>query len=710
MSTSTPTPTVSPAAGIRVRRWRWMMRPMPLGRLSFAVLLCLTAIAIVTSTIIRSVVRDQERRLLHERAGEVASVVSTGLATLQSDLATVSRLAQVGGYSSRTFADVAGPMATTGVRAIGLARVRDGVVTEIAGVGHGVAVGHALTGETAALVRRALASPGLVSSVQSGPGGTSLDMALRGSGATVIYVQSPIDPRRPIPSAPGSPYSELAVMVYASARPDPSQLVISTTSRPSIAGAVDRRLVPVGADRWLLITGSRQPLVGSFASEVPWIVLVAGLLAAILSTVMVELLVRRRRYAIGLVAERTRELQAALDKQLTLEREQRDAKEGAERANRAKSEFLSRMSHELRTPLNAILGFGQLLELDELTERQQENIKYIMKGGRHLLELINEVLELSRIESGQLALSPEPVPLTETVTDALAMVQPLAAARDVSLNADTAAVGEDAHAQADRQRLKQVLLNLLSNAIKYNRPGGRVDVTVGNGAAGTVLISVADTGIGIAPEQLASVFEPFERLGAEHGEIEGTGLGLALSKRLIEAMGGSISFESEPGKGTTFTLALEAARAPRVHTLHNGRPHADGERTNGHRDDELRRILYIEDNLSNLTLIERILERDAAVELVPAMQGQLGLDLAREHRPELIVLDLHLPDMSGQEVLRRLKADPQTAAIPVIVLSADASKGQISRLMESGASDYLTKPLDVQRFLEVVETALVAVA
>jgi signal transduction histidine kinase/CheY-like chemotaxis protein len=686
------------------------MRSLPLGRLSFAVLVCLAAIAVVTSMITRSVVRDQERRLLHERAGEVASVVSTGVRTLQSDLATVSRVAQLGGYSDKSFSDVARPMLTGGVRAIGAARVRNGRLTEVATVGRGIAVGRPLTGETARLIRRAFATTGLVSAVQADPSGTSLVVAVRGSGGVVIYEQSSIDPTRPVPSAPGSPYSELVVTLYASAHPDPSQLILTTSGRPQITGTVNRRLVRVGADRWLLITGSRQPLVGSFASQVPWIVLVAGLVAAMLSTVMVELLARRRRYAFALVDERTSELQAALDKQLVLEQQQREAKEAAERANRAKSEFLSRMSHELRTPLNAILGFGQLLELDDLTQRQTENVKYIMKGGRHLLELINEVLELSRIESGQLALSPEPVPLGETVTDALAMVQPLAAARDVRLNVDITAVGEDAHAHADRQRLKQVLLNLLSNAIKYNRPGGRVDLVVSNGSEGRVLISVADTGIGIAPEQLAGVFEPFERLGAEHGEIEGTGLGLALSKRLIEAMGGSITFESEPGKGTTFTLELAAAPAPRVHAVHNGQPHPVSEHLNGHHDDERRRILYIEDNLSNLTLVERILERDPTVELIPAMQAQLGLDLAREHRPELIMLDLHLPDMSGQEVLRRLKADRETAEIPVIVLSADASKGQIGRLMDSGASGYLTKPLDVQRFLELIDTTLVPAA
>jgi CheY-like chemotaxis protein/anti-sigma regulatory factor (Ser/Thr protein kinase) len=363
------------------------------------------------------------------------------------------------------------------------------------------------------------------------------------------------------------------------------------------------------------------------------------------------------------------------------------------------------MSHELRTPLNAILGFGQLLELDELKGRQHEHVDHILKGGRHLLELINEVLELSRIESGQLSLSPEPVPLAETVREALELVEPLAAAREVTLSADMSAVAKDGHVHGDRQRLKQVLLNLLSNAIKYNHTGGRVEVAFAKPSAERVRIVVADTGIGIAPDLLARAFEPFDRLGAEQSEIEGTGLGLALSKRLVEAMGGSITLESEPETGTTVTLELAVAAAPGSDQVANGRPGPAQDSVNGH-GTEPRQILYIEDNLSNLTLVERILEHETAVSLVPAMQGTLGLELAREHRPDLIMLDLHLPDMSGNEVLRRLKASPDTNEIPVVVLSADASKGQIGRLMRSGASHYLTKPLDVQQFLEVVGAAL----
>ena len=382
------------------------------------------------------------------------------------------------------------------------------------------------------------------------------------------------------------------------------------------------------------------------------------------------------------------------------------ATDRADSASVAKSEFLSRMSHELRTPLNAVIGFGQLLELDQLDERQHEHIEHILKAGRHLLELINEVLEISRIEAGQLALSPEAVPLRETVREVLALVTPLAAQRDVHLNADMTGLQEDGHVHADRQRLRQVLLNLLSNAIKYNRAGGRVDVSFQRTETGTVRTVVADTGIGIESRQLARAFEPFDRLGAEGSDVEGTGLGLTLSKRLVEAMNGSITVESELGHGTTFIVELNSADAPQVEQ--------DAQQPS--RDASLKsridpgatgqRLLYIEDNVSNLTLVERILERQPAVELIPAMQGSLGLDLAREHHPDLILLDLHLPDMAGDEVLRRLQADPSTRHIPVVVLSADANKRQSERLLHLGASNYLTKPLDIQRFLEVIAANL----
>jgi signal transduction histidine kinase/ActR/RegA family two-component response regulator len=372
-------------------------------------------------------------------------------------------------------------------------------------------------------------------------------------------------------------------------------------------------------------------------------------------------------------------------------RELAAAKEEADRANQAKSEFLSRMSHELRTPLNAVLGFAQLLEFDHLTDDQKESVHQIERAGRHLLHLIDEVLDISRVETGELRLSPEPTGAAELIAEAISLVAPLAEQRSIRLIADDART--DGHVMADRQRLKQILLNLLSNAIKYNREAGEVRIALHGDER--IAISVTDTGAGLSEQQLSMLFEPFERLGAEHRNIDGTGLGLALSRRLAEAMQGTINVQSTPGEGSTFSVHLPAATA-------RAAVEADHEHVARQPISGDRKILYIEDNLSNLRLVERVLARQSKVTFLPAMQGRIGLELAREHRPDLVLLDLHLPDLRGDEVLIRLKAEPTTRETPVIMLSADASPGQVRRLREAGAAAYLTKPINLQELLEVV--------
>jgi CheY-like chemotaxis protein/anti-sigma regulatory factor (Ser/Thr protein kinase) len=361
------------------------------------------------------------------------------------------------------------------------------------------------------------------------------------------------------------------------------------------------------------------------------------------------------------------------------------------------------MSHELRTPLNAILGFAQILEMAGLSPDHQEGIKHILASGRHLLSLINEVLDIARIETGRMSFSPEPVPVNEVIREAADLIQPMADQKSIQLQLVEIS---DQYVRADHQRLKQVLLNLFSNAVKYNRPGGQVRATTtvlsATQSGGTLRLEVTDTGHGIPAHKMTRLFTPFDRLDAEETDIPGTGLGLALSKSLVEAMGGVMGAESMVGQGTTFWLEMPLVEAPKERLKRTGSlsllPASSLTK--------IKTVLYVEDNLSNQRLVEQILAYRPTLRLMTAIQGRLGIELAHEHQPALILLDLNLPDLHGSQVLSLLRADPRTQSIPVVVISADATLKQIERLLESGAKAYLTKPFDVKQFLQVVDEAL----
>ena len=461
-------------------------------------------------------------------------------------------------------------------------------------------------------------------------------------------------------------------------------------------------------------------------------VLVAGLIFAAINLLLLERLVLRRTsrlsrdvHKIGAVDDLSARLSVAgrdelaqlgfsinemLGRLESYERERADAaaqlrqaKDEAERANRAKSEFLSRMSHELRTPLNAVLGFGQLLEMDELLPEQRQGVEQILKSGRHLLELINEVLDIARIESDRLTVALEPVEVGALMQEVLDMTRPLAAQSNIQLtmNLDGSAAR---HVQADRQRLKQIVLNLVSNAIKYNCANGQASLTceeVAGDAGARLRLKVSDTGAGLSAEQQEQLFTPFARLGAEKSSIEGTGLGLAISSRLAEAMGGGLAVTTAPGKGSTFWVELPLVDAAPIARIE---PEPDAALLEP--GDTRALVLYVEDNLSNLTLVQRMLAHRPQFRLLSATHGQHGLELARKHRPHLILLDLQLPDIMGDEVLHLLQTDAATRTIPVVMLSADATPDQIERLLAAGATRYLTKPLDVANFRRVLDEIL----
>ena len=387
-----------------------------------------------------------------------------------------------------------------------------------------------------------------------------------------------------------------------------------------------------------------------------------------------------------------------------VESELNEAMAAAEKANLAKSDFLSSMSHELRTPLNAILGFAQLMDTGtpHPTPSQKRNLDQILKAGWYLLELINEILDLALIESGKVMLSREPVSLVEVMLECRAMIEPQAQQRGIGMTFPR--FESPYFVKADRTRVKQVLINLLFNAIKYNKPGGTVTVECTLSPPDSIRISVRDTGAGLAPEQLAQLFQPFNRLGKEAGAEEGTGIGLVVTKRLVELMGGAIGVDSVVGAGSVFWIELGRTTAPQLAVLEAER--AALVRPQVPDGTPLRTLLYVEDNPANLELVEQIIARRPDLRLLSAADGNLGIEFARTYQPEVILMDINLPGISGIEALRILRADASTAHIPIIALSANAVPRDMEKALEAGFFNYLTKPIKVNQFMDALDVAL----
>ena len=392
-----------------------------------------------------------------------------------------------------------------------------------------------------------------------------------------------------------------------------------------------------------------------------------------------------------------------ITRQKETEEELKNALAELERVNQAKSNFLASMSHELRTPLNAILGFGQLMALNEqdLTPTQKENIEHILKAGNHLLELINDVLDLVKIDSGAVELVPETVCLRVLVDEMVRLVQPMVDQKRLTVVRE--GEWDQSEVWADRTRLKQVVLNLLSNAIKYNREGGGVVLHLQPLPENRVCFSVEDTGKGLDRDSLDQLFEPFSRITTAGENVEGTGMGLVITRRLVELMGGSIAVESTPGQGSCFSIELP--RGPETPAPLAAAPAASLPNRSAPEYGK-RRLLCVEDNAANLELIRRILDQRPQVELLTAANGAEALEKARTHLPDLILLDINLPDLDGLTVFKKLQDHPDTRPIPVVILTANAMPGEIQKARNLGVKSYLTKPLDIAGFLETVDRFL----
>ena len=381
----------------------------------------------------------------------------------------------------------------------------------------------------------------------------------------------------------------------------------------------------------------------------------------------------------------------------------------ADQASQAKSDFLASMSHELRTPLNGILGFSQLLEFnpkEPLSDNQSQYVGHILHAGNHLLDLINQVLDLAKIETGNIPLNVEPIRVNDVVAECQALLQTVADSRKIklTLNLDDPSL----LVSADYTRLKQVVVNLVSNAIKYNHKGGSVEISTEVTDNDSIRILVKDTGPGIPEENFKNLFQPFNRLAAEGSGIEGTGIGLSIARKLIDLMSGQIGLESTVGEGSTFWIELPATTDDLVST----KPKLVMAETN-HETENITTnstVLYVEDNPANLQLMEDLLSHFPNVHMLSAHTGELGLELAQAHQPDLILMDINLPDMDGYEALKHLRDTKETQNIPVLAISANAMPKDIERGLEAGFKEYLTKPLNIKSVLKTIDEALNQIA
>lgn len=627
-------------------------------------------------------VDNQERRLLAERTGEVALLLQSSIQSGFQD--AINALTAAAQESTDAFALAAKQLADapniTAAATVADAGPRGWVVTSAAGTE--LSVGQSVTGAREDLLQKA--GPILRSDiVTTGPRQQLAVVATvpravdgltaPGSGTVAVYAEISLDTHQGTTVTSTEPFHELRAALYVGSEPDPAKLVVTTTDDLPLRGETVTRTVIVGADQWLLVASARQPLSGSLLPNVPWVLAVAMVIVGLAMSGTVEAVGRGRDRAMRLVAERTQDLESSL-------RELRVAQQ-------AKSEFLSNMSHELRTPLNAVIGFSDLMTREPTASGAPDRIsvptewvEHINASGMHLLDLINDILDLAKVESGKIDLDVEPLAVKPMIATAVATLRPLMVRKQLAVHEDIEAVA----VSADKVRLRQIIDNLLSNAIKFTPEGGHIDVTARR-SGDQVLIDVADDGVGIASEDHERVFEEFQQVGDRGSRTSGTGLGLALTRRLVLAHGGSITLDSAPGAGSRFTVALPAAKLSDVHQVALAPTPAPSLEF-----DAVGTVLVIEDDAAAVRLLRAYLEQ-AGYAVRVAGDGPTGLAEAMSIPPDAIVLDVILPGIDGWEVLRRIKLDPRSASVPVVMVTV-VDEQEVGLAL--GAVDYLIKPID----------------
>jgi signal transduction histidine kinase/CheY-like chemotaxis protein len=666
-----------------------MLHKVPVRRLTVVVFIGFLLLSFSLFAAAGQLVSNQERRLLQERTGEVALLLQSSMQSAFRDM--VNTLVTSAQKSPEAFTRSAQELAATpNVRTVAaIADAGPGGWVVKSAAGSGLTAGQAISGPRLDLVRNAgpllrsdiveIGREQQLAVVKAVPDAVE-SLAGADSATMAVYVEITIDTHQGAAVTSSEPFHELRAAVYIGTQQDPAKLVVTTTDHLPIAGDTMTKTITVGADDWLLVTSARQPLAGPLLHNVPWVLAVALLLVGLAMSGTIEAVARARDRAMQLVTERTADLQNSLHELRV--------------AQQAKSEFLSNMSHELRTPLNAIIGFSDLMTREpsdagapDRTSVPSEWVEHINASGMHLLDLINDILDLAKVESGRIDLDPEPLALQPVIAAAVATLRPLMVRKKLSIIEDI----DEVAVSADKVRFRQIIDNLLSNAIKFTPEGGRIEVSTRRGD-NQVLIDVSDTGVGIAPEDQERVFDEFQQVGDRGSRTSGTGLGLALARRLVIAHGGTISVQSTIGAGSRFTVALPAAELPdadqpTVAPL----PPVTGQTSMG-------TVLVIEDDVAAVRLLRAYLEK-AGYAVRVAGDGPTGLAEAMSNPPDAIVLDVILPGIDGWELLRRIKLDPRSESIPVVMVTV-VDEQEVGLAL--GAVDYLVKPINPSVLLGIL--------